>query len=179
MSLSPTLSFILFTPDHLLYRLPPQYRELSVILTLTSVTVLVTAHTKCRIVHQVLGSYSAAYLHCLVPWTQAVCENWLFTAIYNYSECQRGCSHFTMKHYKHDTPSELLGFWILSIIQYSKNYGTQCFGNYICFCARVRGETPILLGPLERDNLNHWSRVCVSSLTWGWKEIHFLRCCVL
>jgi hypothetical protein len=35
---------------------------------------------------------------------------------------------------------------------------TQNFGQWICFRPQVReGETPTLLGPLERDNLNHWT----------------------
>jgi hypothetical protein len=29
----------------------------------------------------------------------------------------------------------------------------------MCFHPQVRGETPTLLGPLERANLNHWTRV--------------------
>jgi hypothetical protein len=31
------------------------------------------------------------------------------------------------------TSSELLGFWTLSIVQYSENKGTQRFANWICF----------------------------------------------
>jgi hypothetical protein len=51
--------------------------------------------------------------------------------------------------------SGLLGFWTLSIVRYSKKNTT--FGNWICFCPRVRGqETPTQLGPLERASLNHW-----------------------
>jgi hypothetical protein len=54
----------------------------------------------------------------------------------------------------------ILGFWTLSIAQYSQDLRTQCFGNWICFCPQVRGETPTLwftlLAPLERPNLNHW-----------------------
>jgi hypothetical protein len=30
------------------------------------------------------------------------------------------------------------------------------FGNWICFRPKVREQAPTLLGPLERDNLNHW-----------------------
>jgi hypothetical protein len=55
------------------------------------------------------------------------------------------------------------------------------------------GEIPTLLGPLERTNLSlfyiiQWlmlalskgpSRVGVSSLTWGWKQIQFLKRYVL
>jgi hypothetical protein len=29
------------------------------------------------------------------------------------------------------------------------------FGNWICFRRQERGETPTLLGPLERANLNY------------------------
>jgi hypothetical protein len=48
-------------------------------------------------------------------------------------------------------------FGLLSIVRYSKNYKIQRFGNWICFRPQVRGETPIVLGPLERANLNHWT----------------------
>jgi hypothetical protein len=35
---------------------------------------------------------------------------------------------------------------------------TQRFGNWVCFHPEVKGwETYILLGPLERANLNHWT----------------------
>jgi hypothetical protein len=44
--------------------------------------------------------------------------------------------------------SELLYFWTLS---------TQRTGNWICFRPQMRGETPTLLGPLERANRNHWT----------------------
>jgi hypothetical protein len=37
--------------------------------------------------------------------------------------------------------SELLGFWTLSIIQYSGNYKTQRFGNWISFCPQMREDT--------------------------------------
>jgi hypothetical protein len=33
----------------------------------------------------------------------------------------------------------------------------QRFGNWICFRPQVRGDTPALLGTLERANLNHWT----------------------
>jgi hypothetical protein len=57
------------------------------------------------------------------------------------------------------TVSELLGFWTFSIVRYStrKNQRTQHFGNRICFRPHLRGETPTLLGPLERANLKHWT----------------------
>jgi hypothetical protein len=51
---------------------------------------------------------------------------------------------------------ELLGFWTLSIVQYSKKQErTQRFENWICFRPQAEGETHTLLGPLERPNLNH------------------------
>jgi hypothetical protein len=34
----------------------------------------------------------------------------------------------------------------------------QRFGNWSCFRPKLRGETPTLLGPVERVNLNHWSK---------------------
>jgi hypothetical protein len=33
----------------------------------------------------------------------------------------------------------------------------QPFRNWISFRPQVMGETPTLLGPLERANLNHWT----------------------
>jgi hypothetical protein len=45
---------------------------------------------------------------------------------------------------------------ILTITEFfglSRNYKTQRFGNCICFHPQERGETPTLLGPLERANL--------------------------
>jgi hypothetical protein len=53
--------------------------------------------------------------------------------------------------------SELLGFSILSIVRYSKNYRTQCFGNWICFLPQIRRKTSTLLSSLEKANLNYWS----------------------
>jgi hypothetical protein len=47
-----------------------------------------------------------------------------------------------------------------AIIQYSKIYRKR-FGNWICFCPQVRGETPTLLGPLERGDLQ-WLRLTLS-----------------
>jgi PhoPQ-activated pathogenicity-related protein len=52
--------------------------------------------------------------------------------------------------------SELLGFWILFILWYSKNQRTQRFRNWTCFRPQVR-EMPTLFGPLEKANLNHWT----------------------
>jgi hypothetical protein len=54
--------------------------------------------------------------------------------------------------------SQLLGFWTLSIIWNYRYRKTQRFENWICFRPQVRrwGETPTLLGPLKRANLNHW-----------------------
>jgi hypothetical protein len=42
---------------------------------------------------------------------------------------------------------------------------TQRFGDWICFSPQVMGrETPTLLAPLERANLNHWT-TCASITT--------------
>jgi hypothetical protein len=41
--------------------------------------------------------------------------------------------------------SELLGFWTLSIVRYSRNYKTQRFGNWLCFRLQVRGRGRHLL----------------------------------
>jgi hypothetical protein len=56
--------------------------------------------------------------------------------------------------------SELLGSWTYSIVPYSKNYKTQCFGNWTCFRPQVRRETLTL--PLERANFKGPNRVGVS-----------------
>jgi hypothetical protein len=50
--------------------------------------------------------------------------------------------------------TELLGFWTASIIRYSRKQKTRRFGNWIYFRPLVRGEAPILLGLLERANIN-------------------------
>jgi hypothetical protein len=54
--------------------------------------------------------------------------------------------------------SELLGFWNLSIFQYSKKKNTRehNVSETGYFCPQVRGETPPL-DPLERANFNHWT----------------------
>jgi hypothetical protein len=47
-----------------------------------------------------------------------------------------------------------VGLRTLSIVRHSRNLKTQRLGNWICFRPQVRGgETPSLLGPLERTNL--------------------------
>jgi hypothetical protein len=55
--------------------------------------------------------------------------------------------------------SELMGFWTLSIVQYSKILKTRehNVSETGCFRPQVRGEglVPSQLGPLERANLNH------------------------
>jgi hypothetical protein len=53
---------------------------------------------------------------------------------------------------------ELLGFWTLPIVRYSRNYKTQRFGNWMFPSSREgEGKTPTQLGPLERANLYHWT----------------------
>jgi hypothetical protein len=51
-------------------------------------------------------------------------------------------------------------YWVFGLCPSSgfflnNNEKTQRFGNWICFRTQVKGETPTLLGPLERANLNH------------------------
>jgi hypothetical protein len=54
-------------------------------------------------------------------------------------------------------------YWVFGLFPSSGILGTrktQRFGNWICFRPQVRGEeTPTLLGPLDRANLNHWTNV--------------------
>jgi hypothetical protein len=53
--------------------------------------------------------------------------------------------------------TELLGSWTLSIVRYSRNQKTQCFGSWILFRPQVKDDDTYSVGPLERANLNHWS----------------------
>jgi hypothetical protein len=54
--------------------------------------------------------------------------------------------------------SELLSFWTLSIVQYSKKLENTTFWKLDLFPSSGRGgRTPSQLGPLERANLNHWN----------------------
>jgi hypothetical protein len=41
---------------------------------------------------------------------------------------------------------ELLGFWTLSIVQYSRNQKTQRFGNWICFRPQIMREGEDIFG---------------------------------
>jgi hypothetical protein len=67
--------------------------------------------------------------------------------------------------------SELLGFWTLSIVRYSKKieeHSVWELGTWICFRAQVRRqETPTQLGPLERASLSHWTALSQSYFTTG------------
>jgi hypothetical protein len=47
------------------------------------------------------------------------------------------------------------GFWILSVVGYSRNYKT--FRKLDLFPSSGEWETHTLLGPLERFNLSHWA----------------------
>jgi hypothetical protein len=53
--------------------------------------------------------------------------------------------------------SELLGFWTLSIVRYSKELEKTAFGKLDLFPSSGGGERPTLLGPLERANLKYWT----------------------
>jgi hypothetical protein len=50
-------------------------------------------------------------------------------------------------------------FLTLSIVRYSKKLRTRRIVNWISFRLQVREETPTLLGPLERANLNGYVNV--------------------
>jgi hypothetical protein len=51
-----------------------------------------------------------------------------------------------------------IGFCTLSIVRiFLLKLNTRRFRDSIRLRPQVRGKTPILLGPLERDNLNHWT----------------------
>jgi hypothetical protein len=62
-------------------------------------------------------------------------------------EKRAGCSNGILLHsFYCGLRSELLGFWTLPIVRYSRNLKTQYLGSWICFRPQVRGETPTLLG---------------------------------
>jgi hypothetical protein len=74
---------------------------------------------------------------------------WFYVCIYKITWILKGYDD-SLSH------SELLGFWTFSIVQYSRNYKTRRFGNWICFWPQVwvEGRTT-QLGLLDRANLNH------------------------
>jgi hypothetical protein len=46
-------------------------------------------------------------------------------------------------------------YWVFRLCPLSGILKTRKrFGNWFCFCPQLRGETPILSGPLERANLS-------------------------
>jgi hypothetical protein len=75
---------------------------------------------------------------------------------------------------------ESLDFWTLPIVRNCKYKKTQHFGNWICFRPQTRGDTPTLLGPLERElqSLNDQTQVSLHPFIWGRKQIQFLKRCV-
>jgi hypothetical protein len=62
----------------------------------------------------------------------------------------------TFRTYILSVSSDLLGFWTVCIVRYSRNLRTQRFGNWICFRPQVKMKTPTPLCPVERVNLHHW-----------------------
>jgi hypothetical protein len=66
----------------------------------------------------------------------------------------------------------ILNYWVSglpSIVWNSKHKETQRLGNWICFRPQVRGgETPTLLGPSDRANLNHWTMDQVQKPSNSW-----------
>jgi hypothetical protein len=46
-------------------------------------------------------------------------------------------------------------YWGFGLLLKTRKH--KSFGNLIGFCPQAKGETPSLLGPLERGNLNHQS----------------------
>jgi hypothetical protein len=58
-----------------------------------------------------------------------------------------------------------LGFWTSSIVWIFNKLNTRRFGDCICLRPQVKKggeENPILLGSLERANLNQWLRIALS-----------------
>jgi hypothetical protein len=51
--------------------------------------------------------------------------------------------------------SELIGFWPLSIVRYSKKLENTAFRKLDISSSGQGEKTPSQLGPLERANLNH------------------------
>jgi hypothetical protein len=78
-----------------------------------------------------------------------------------------------------------MGFLTCSIVPNSKNWKTT-FPKFDLFpCSGKKGKTPILLGPLERANLNHCieissfkgtqQNIYLSPITCGREQIQFLE----
>jgi hypothetical protein len=54
--------------------------------------------------------------------------------------------------------AESLGLWIVSIFRNFKYLGDKTFRKLDLFPSSCeKRETPILLGPFKRTNLNHWT----------------------
>jgi hypothetical protein len=70
--------------------------------------------------------------------------------------------------------SELQGFSTSSIVRYSRNLKTQRFRNWICFRPQVEGggETPTQLGPSERANINHWTKLWYPEIWISWWKLY-------
>jgi hypothetical protein len=73
-----------------------------------------------------------------------------------------------MKHEQLINILELLGFWTLSIIRYSKNTIEYNVSETRSVSVHRWGEEALnLLGPLQNGNLNHWT-TCFSITTAAW-----------
>jgi hypothetical protein len=46
-----------------------------------------------------------------------------------------------------------LGLWTLAIVRNSRNWKTQCFGNWNSFRLQVRGRNLLLFRPLKRAKI--------------------------
>jgi hypothetical protein len=47
--------------------------------------------------------------------------------------------------------TQLLGFWTFSIVRYSGEQKTRCFGNWISFRPQVKGEDTYSAGPIRKS----------------------------
>jgi hypothetical protein len=59
---------------------------------------------------------------------------------------------------KHESHSELVGFWTFPIVWYSREHDVSETGSVSVLRFRWGEKTPTQLGPLKRANLNHWTK---------------------
>jgi hypothetical protein len=78
--------------------------------------------------------------------------------------------------------SELLFFWTLPTVRYSKNKRIQRFGNWICFHPQVSGRHLLCWAQVQWLRLavsNGPIREGISPFTWGQKQIQLPKRCIL
>jgi hypothetical protein len=82
--------------------------------------------------------------------------------------CHRCLTEMLLQSLKHLSISELPGLW--TFVWHSKKQENTIFQKLDLFPSSGERETPPLLGPLERANLNHWIQFSKRCVLW------FLEC---